>query len=86
MCIASATIVGVLHQGLSPFLSQKDSPFVTKEERIVTSKNFTVVASKSFNQLLNETADSANLAQCDEITVVQIRYDLVGPNTAFGHF
>ena len=40
------------------------------------------IHTKSFNQLLIETADSANPAHSDEMNVVQIRYGLVGPNTA----
>ena len=43
---------------------------------------FLGVPKKSFNQLLIETADSANPAHSDEMNVVQIRYGLVGPNTA----
>ena len=39
------------------------------------------VAGQSFNQLMVETAYSANLALGDEMNVVQIRYGLVGPNT-----
>ena len=42
-----------------------------------------VVTPKSFNQLLVETAESANLAHGDKMNVVQIRYGLVGPNTAW---
>ena len=49
--------------------------------RLNTNKAVGVVG-QSFNQLMVETAYSANLALGDEMNVVQIRYGLLGPNTA----
>ena len=45
--------------------------------------NSHVVTPENFNKLIVEIAYSANQALGDEMTVVQIRYDLVGSNTTF---
>ena len=79
---------------LAPMKSHFIAPILYRNRRMHVPCNFqrlskTIyykkavgVVGKSFNQLLIETADSANPAHSDEMNVVQIRYGLVGPNTA----